>query len=151
MSVADLSAFNHSASRTMRRFALISAVLLAGCDAGDPMTGFQGRPLPATLLAFTVQPSTVATLNAISPPVQVQVRNANNQVVASATTPVTMSITPNTGTAGATLSGQLVVEAVNGVATFNNLRVNQPGTGYTLTATGPGLTPAVSAPFTVNP
>lgn len=115
------------------------------------MTGFQGRPLPATLLAFTVQPSTVAVLNAISPPVQVQVRNANNQVVASATTPVTMSITPNTGTPGATLSGQVIVDAVNGVATFNNLRINQAGTGYTLTATGPGLTPAVSAPFTVNP
>ena len=115
------------------------------------MTGFQGRPLPATLLAFTVQPSNAVVLNAISPPVQVQVRNANNELVASATTPVTMTITPNTGTAGATLSGQVIVDAVNGIATFNNLRINQPGTGYTLTASAGSLTAAVSAPFTVNP
>lgn len=136
---------------TMRRLALLSAVVLAACDAGDPLTGFQGRAQPPTQLAFTVQPSAVQALNAISPPVQVQIRNAANQVVASSSAPVTITITPGTGTAGAVLSGQVIVDAVNGVATFNNLRINQPGANYTLTATASGLTSAVSAAFTVNP
>ena len=62
-----------------------------------------------------------------------------------------MSLTPNTGTPGAALSGQLIVNAENGIATFNNLRINQAGTGYTLTATAPGLTSVTTDPFSVNP
>jgi hypothetical protein len=135
---------------TMRRLALLSAVVLAACDAGDPLTGFQGRAQPPTQLAVTVQPTAVTALSAISPPVQVQIRNSANQLVASATHAVTMTITPGTGAAGAVLSGQLAVDAVNGVATFNNLRINQAG-NYTLTATAAGLTPATTVSFAVNP
>lgn len=135
----------------MRRFALVTAVLLAACDAGDPFTGFLGRTQPPTQLAVTVQPTDVTALNAISPPVQVQIRNSANQLVTSSSLPVTMAITPGSGVAGASLTGQVVVDAVNGIATFNNLRINQPGTGYTLTASAPGLTSATSAAFTVNP
>jgi hypothetical protein len=136
----------------MRRLAFLSVlVLAAACDAGDPTTGFVPRPLPASQLAVTVQPSNAAVLTAISPPVQVQVRNTAGQLVASSTLPVTMAITSGTGAPGAALSGQVVVNAVNGVATFNNLRISQPGTGYTLTATAPGLTSAVTTAFEITP
>ena len=136
----------------MRRFALISALVLGvACDEGDVVTGFVPGPQPATRLGMQVQPSDVAILEAISPPIRVEIRNNANQIVANSTLPVTMSLTPNTGTPGAALSGQLVVNAENGIATFNNLRVNQAGTGYTLTATAPGLASVTTAPFTVNP
>jgi hypothetical protein len=136
----------------MRRLALISVLLLGvACDEGDVVTGFVPRPEPASRLGMLVQPSDVTVLEAISPPVRVQILNNAGQVVANSTLPVTMSITPNTGTAGAALSGQIIVNAEAGIATFNNLRINQPGTGYTLTASAPGLVSVTTAPFAVNP
>lgn len=136
----------------MRRLALISTVILGvACDEGDVVTGFVPGPQPATQLSVLVQPSDVTVLEAISPPVRVEIRNNSGQVVANSTLPVTMSITPNTGTPGAALSGQLIVNAENGIATFNNLRINQAGVGYQLTASTPGLTSTTTAAFAVNP
>jgi hypothetical protein len=40
--------------------------------------------------------------------------------------------------------------AVNGVATFPNLSINNAGTGYTLVAVSPGLTGATSLPFDIT-
>jgi len=42
------------------------------------------------------------------------------------------------------------VNVVNGVATFTNLSIDQPGTGYTLQASASGLTAATSSPFNVT-
>ena len=42
------------------------------------------------------------------------------------------------------------MNAVNGVATFSNLTLNQIGTGYTLTAAASGLTGATSPAFNVT-
>ena len=136
----------------MRRLALLSLFVFGvACDEGDVVTGFVPRPEPASRLGVQVQPSDVTVLEAITPAVRVEIRNNAGQLVANSTLPVTMSITPNTGTAGAALSGQLVVNAENGVASFNNLRINQAGTGYTLTATAPGLASVTTAPFAVSP
>jgi hypothetical protein len=136
----------------MRRLVLLSALAFAaGCDEGDPQFGFVPRTLPASQLTVAVQPSDAASGLAISPPVQIQVRNANGQLMTGSTATVTMSITPGTGTAGAVMTGQLIVSAVNGVATFNNLRIALPGTGYTLTASSPGLAATTTAPFNITP
>jgi hypothetical protein len=43
------------------------------------------------------------------------------------------------------------VTAVNGVATFSNLSIDQAGDGYTLVAAATGLTGATSAPFNITP
>ncbi len=55
------------------------------------------------------------------------------------------------GPAGGRLSGTLTRPAVNGIATFTDLRIDKPGAGYTLRATTPGLPAATSAAFTVAP
>jgi hypothetical protein len=47
---------------------------------------------------------------------------------------VTLAILEGTGTTGATLSGTTTVAAVAGVATFSDLSIDLPGTGYTLWA-----------------
>ena len=47
-------------------------------------------------------------------------------------------------------SGTLTVAAVNGVATFSNLSVNNPGTGYTLTAGDGTLNGAGSGSFNIT-
>jgi hypothetical protein len=105
----------------------------------------------ATKLAYTVQPSGVVVGVAISPAVQVVVRDAQGNTVTSAATSVTLAIASGTGTTGAVLGGTLTVAAVSGVATFANLTVDKAGTGYTLTATATSLTSAASTAFNVTP
>ena len=105
---------------------------------------------PAAKLAFTVQPPNASAGSTISPSVQVTIQDASGNTVISATNTVSLSILNNAG--GGTLSGGGAVSPVNGVATFSNLSINNPGTGYTLSATAsspPTLTGATSNAFNV--
>ena len=86
-----------------------------------------------TQLAFGQQPTSAGAGATLSPAVTVRVEDAAGNVVANDTSSVTVAIGNNPG--GGTLGGTLTVAAVNGVATFNNLSINNPGTGYTLVAT----------------
>src|SRR2546428_5286684 len=69
--------------------------------------------------------------------------------VAGADALITVALGANPS--GAALTGTSSAHAVNGVATFSDLRINMPGTGYTLTATVTGLTPDTSDAFDVMP
>jgi len=60
-----------------------------------------------------------------------------------------VSIAFGTNAGGGTLSGTLSVGTVNGVATFNNLSINNSGTGYTLSATSSGLNAGLTSSFNV--
>src|SRR5439155_21798876 len=44
----------------------------------------------------------------------------------------------------------LTVAAIQGIATFSNLRIDRPGSGYTLAASAGGLSGATSVPFAVT-
>ena len=101
----------------------------------------------ATQLVFGQQPSTAVAGAAISPAVTVLVEDAVGNVVATDTSVVTLSIGYHVGFG--TLSGTTSVNAVNGVATFSNLSINNPQT-YTLIATDGTLTDAVSSQFTIT-
>ncbi|MEI7742627.1 MAG: hypothetical protein WCK58_02625 [Chloroflexota bacterium] len=70
----------------------------------------------------------------------------------TATTAVTLAITAGSGTTGAALActGGLTKSAVAGLATFTGCAIDKAGAGYTLRATGTGLTAATSTPFTVG-
>ena len=99
-------------------------------------------------LAFVVQPSTVVTGAANAPPIQVAVQDAGNNTVTTATDSITLLLNTNPG--GATLSGTLGARAVNGIAVFNDVRLNRAGAGYTLLAFASGLSPATSAGFDIT-
>ena len=90
-------------------------------------------------VAFIVQPSLTAPGAVISPPVQVELRDANGNRV-STDQGVRIKIGANPG--GGQLSGTTTVNTVNGVATFSDLSINSPGEGYSLIAlagtVGPG-------------
>ena len=49
-----------------------------------------------------------------------------------------------------TLSGTTTVPVVNGIATFSDLSIDQPGNGYTLRVTATGLLGAESAAFNIG-
>src|SRR5712692_863116 len=122
------------------------ALLAAGCRDGSG--SISPTPTAAAKLAFSVQPSTTAPDRLITPPVQAVVQDAQGHTVTSASTSITVAL--ETNPAGGTLGGTTTAVTVNGIATFSNLSIDNPGTGYTLIATASGLSGATSAPFDVN-
>ena len=107
---------------------------------------------PPLHFVFTVQPSTTMPLLAITPAVKVTALDAFDNPVSSFTGSVTIRIGNNGGTLmSGTLSGTTTVTAVNGVATFADLSIDQLGNGYTLQVTTSGVTGAESQPFNIGP
>ncbi len=100
-------------------------------------------------LAFKVQPGDVRFGRAIAPAVQVSIVNPAGTTITRATNSVTVALGSNLS--GTSLSsGTETVAAVNGVATFSNLTVNDIGNGYTLVASSGSLTGATSSAFAVT-
>ena len=125
--------------------AALAAGLLGCAGATGPA---QQPPSAATKLAFTVQPTNAAGAQPITPAVQVAVQDAVGNTVSAATNAVTVALGSNPG--GGTLGGTMTVSAVQGIATFADLRIDQPGSGYTLGASAAGLSGASSTPFAVT-
>lgn len=116
--------------------------------AGAISTSFAVVPGPASRLGFTVQPSPGVTGAVITPAVAVAVQDAGGSIITTATHSITVAIGANAGSG--TLSGTTTVPAVNGVATFSNLSIDNAGTGYTLTATAANLAGGTSAAFNIR-
>ena len=104
-------------------------------------------PGSARTLTFTQQPQTTAAGTAI-PPVQVAALDSAGSMVTTFTGPITVSLLANPG--GGPLAPR-TVNAVNGLATFSNLRIDKAASGYSLVATASGLPNAPSAAFAIVP
>src|SRR3989442_1090711 len=122
--------------------ALAAGIL--GCEQARP-TQPSGA---ATKLAFTGQPTNVAAAQPITPAVQVAVQDAVGNTVPAATNAVTVTLGSNPR--GGTLGGTMTVSASQGIAAFADLRIDRPGSGYTLLASAAGLSGATSTPFAVT-
>ena len=111
--------------------------------------------ITATGLKFDTQPNDTLINDNITgnqydtagPPVTVDIVDSGGNVVDSSA-PVTIALGNNP--AGATLGGTLTRNAVHGVATFDDLTLDQPDNGYTLTASSSGLTNDTSNSFNEN-
>src|SRR5438552_430053 len=116
----------------------------------DTSAAFSVMPAPATVLAFTGQPSVTMQDSAMKP-VQVTAYDS----LGNKATNFVGSIRLGIGTDGsiskkAALAGG-VASAVVGVATFSNLRIDSVGTGYTLTAAFGSAAPVdTSVPFDIT-
>jgi len=105
---------------------------------------------PATLLVFTVQPSSATAGASIKPNVRVAAFDALGNAAPSFSGNVTVAIAAGTGSGGSTLSGTTTLPAVNGVAQFGDLKIDLLGSGYRLTATAGGLAGVSSTVFDIN-
>ena len=122
---------------------------VAGFPALTVTLGASGAVGPVRQLAFQVQPpSTVAANVPVAPAVQVAAQDTFGNAVTGYTGNVTLAIGTNPG--GSTLGGASTAAAVAGVATFDDLTLNLPGTGYTLVASATGLAGATGAGFNVT-
>ena len=132
-------AFTLSATSTVRAIAIaggISSLLAAGTYTVSPQT---------LGLVFLTTPASVMSGAAITPALRVVVEDQNGVVNQNFTGQVTVGFASDP--TNSALTGTLSVPAVSGVATFSNVVIAQPGSGYQLAASGPGLTGAVSASF----
>ena len=102
----------------------------------------------ATQLVFSLQPANTAASAVISPAVVVTATDGSGTTATSFVGTVTLAVGLNPGSS--TLSGTRSVVASGGVATFNNISLNNAAAGYTLIASSPQLTLATSAVFTVT-
>jgi subtilase family serine protease len=122
--------------------------------AGDgSLTGATSDPFditagPAAQLAFIAQPSGGMAGAEWSAQPAVAVLDIYGNTVTTDTSEVTLSIGADPG--GGTLSGTVTVSAVDGVATFSGLSINQAGIGYTLVAGDDALTSATSNAFNIS-
>ncbi|MHA8056751.1 beta strand repeat-containing protein, partial [Aquirufa nivalisilvae] len=99
-------------------------------------------------LTFGTQPANTVA-GATMSNVTVRIEDASNNLVSTATNSVTLAINTNPGSG--TLSGTVTRNAVNGIATFNDLSINKTGTGYNFSATSGVLTGATSSNFNITP
>ena len=94
-------------------------------------------------LSFGSQPSSANKDATITPAVTVRVENSAGNLITTSTRNVTLAIGNNPS--GGVLSGTTTVAAVGGIATFNNLQIDRAGNGYTLVASAPSPSPALTA------
>ena len=104
-------------------------------------------PPPATSLGFTRDPPPTGLSVGGSFSVEVTAFDAQGGTATGFTGLVSLTLDGQIVLGG--LSGQTSVNAVNGIATFNNLKVTGACTGCWLTATAAGLTGGTSGKFDV--
>ncbi len=103
----------------------------------------------ATGLTFVARSPVSGEANvAISPALQVAAQDSLGNTALGAADTVTLALAANPS--DALLLGTTRVAMIDGMATFADLRVDRPGSGYTLAATGGGLTEVTSAPFAMH-
>jgi len=137
----------------MKTFCALALVpIVVSCHLDKLLSGAGGKPPPSQApparVVFSTSLYSTRAGEPISPPVQVTVQDSAGRATLRDTL-VTLSLGANPS--GDSLRGQKQVRSVNGVATFAELRLAKAGSGYTLTAAGPGLQPDTSRAFSVMP
>jgi hypothetical protein len=142
--VSGVATFNSlSLNKTGSGYTLVAS---APPLASTTSAAFAIAPGPPAVATFSGQPTGVEAHLPIQPAVTVTIHDALGNLAAGS---VTMALGDNPeGGPDAALGGTLSVDAVDGVASFANVRVNRRGDGYTIVATA-GAAVAESEEFDV--
>jgi len=127
----------------------IRTIAIHGTLSSAVATGIYNIAGPvAQKLAFVSAPSNNSVGAAIAPPITVIAEDASGNPITGSNVTVTLAIGNNPG--GAVLQGTTSATAGSSAATFSGVSLSQPGSGYTLIASSPGLSSAVSPAFNVS-
>jgi hypothetical protein len=124
-----------------------SASGLSGSPVSVDAVGNAGAPAK---LEFVTEPSNTGWRIAIAPSVRVAIEDEFSNVITSSSDRVSLSLLANPG--GAALTGGTAKAFVNGVATFSDLTLDKPASGYSLRAVAESgaPAPATSSGFSVG-
>jgi Protein of unknown function (DUF1565) len=140
--VNGLAIFPNVSVNTPGTFTLaVTSGTLTGATTGDVLVTYA-----PTQLVFAQEPSNESAGTTFSPNIVVDVEDQLGDIVAEFNSSVSLSMVE--GSVG--LSGQPSTAALNGVATFSNVRVFTVG-NYIIEATSGTLTAAISTGFTISP
>jgi len=109
--------------------------------------GFNISPAAPAQLVVVSHPAAALAGAAFPAAVRVEAWDSLGNLTPAFTGQVALAI--GTNPSAGTLSGPTTANAVNGVATFSGLSIDNPGAGYTLVATGTGLAAGTSGPIDV--
>src|SRR5205085_6766034 len=127
---------------------VLALMWLVSCQIDKLFQSGGASDPPAARLEFAPPPNATAG-EPLSPAVRVGAVDGTGAVDTTFHGAVTVTLGENPGRG--TLRGTGTVDAVRGVASFADLSINRPGTGYTLVATSPGVRGATSPAFDVAP
>ncbi len=108
---------------------------------------FSVLPAAAASMVMSAIPATATAGSPIASSITVTARDAFGNIATGFNGPVQLALGSSPG--GSTLGGTTTVNAVSGVATFSNAVLTKATSGYTLIASGDGLTSQASSMFTV--
>jgi hypothetical protein len=125
-------------------------VVISGCGTGSGLLGIAiaggGGGGGAAALSFVAQPNS-ANADQVMSIVEVAAEDSAGTIDTTFTGAIRLALSANS--TGAGLSGTTTQRASRGIATFNNLSVDKPGT-YTLQASASGANIITSSPFTIT-
>lgn len=122
---------------------------LDGDQLAEPVSvTFTTTSVSAVRLVFTSQPGNAMVGSPVTPAVVVALQDAFGDIVTGFDDSISIELAQNPG--GSPLLGTTRVAAVQGVATFSDLRLGAAGVGYRLAAHATGAIPATSATFEVG-
>ncbi len=125
-----------------------SANIIATIEGKTGSAPLEVTARSASRLGFISQPGPAVAGAPIAPPVRVAFQDATGGTANEMQGSITLGFSANP--TGAILGGTLTVPAVNGVATFSDLRVDRAGQPYSLQATATGFPVATSGTFAVS-
>ncbi|MBC7398122.1 MAG: beta-propeller fold lactonase family protein, partial [Bdellovibrionales bacterium] len=113
--------------------------------AGPASVQITSVPVASNKLGFVVSPGgqTYSSGVSFSPSITVAVKNTGGTTMTTTTNAITLFLSINT--VGGTITGTLTRNAVNGVATFDDIKLDALATNYQMRASSTGL---ISAPTT---
>lgn len=130
------------------RVGILIAAAGASCKVGALVDGGTPPTLGnATHLIFVTQPASAAAGAPID--VRVSAVDSSGGIVAVFNGRVTLALAANPG--GDALHGTVTVTAVQGTATFTDVRVDRAASGYTMSAETNGLSGVTSTAFDITP
>lgn len=121
------------------------ALLALACSRATPAPT-QPTPTPVAL-AFTGQPTAQTAGLRMLPAVQVTAVDEGGNRASTFNGAISIALDNNPN--GGTLSGTTTMVAVNGIAMFPDLSIDEAASGYTLKATAYGLAGTTSASFAI--
>jgi photosystem II stability/assembly factor-like uncharacterized protein len=124
----------------------LGAVSLAGCASLiglDDITP-DGKPVTTSLTS----PGQGLPLQPLVP-ISVQVSDIRGNPVRNFSSEVKLALDPSSNASNATLLGVLTATAVNGIASFDLVGIDKPGTGYKLIATMDGAPSVTGDPINI--